>query len=77
MSSRLQRATIDVPVLFIQAVNDHALPPTMSEGMERFIPNMTRGSLETTHWALWEKPQQVNDMIESWLGSIDRKRSSL
>lgn len=45
----LDRTTIDVPCLFIQATEDKALPPVMSEGMERYIPNLTRKSIKTGH----------------------------
>ena len=74
---RLERKTIDVPILFIQAAKDQALPPAMSEGMENYIPKLTRKSVATSHWALWEAPGQVNGLIQEWLESVDRPRSTL
>ncbi|MCJ1451175.1 hypothetical protein MMC28_001510 [Mycoblastus sanguinarius] len=74
---RLDKKIIDIPVLFIQATNDAALPPAMSEGMERYVPNMTRRSVATGHWAQWEEPELVNGMIKEWLEKVDQPRSSL
>lgn len=74
---RLDKKDINVPVLFIQATKDDALPPAMSEGMEQHIPNLTRKSVDTSHWALWEAPKQVNHFIKEWLGSVDKPRSAL
>lgn len=72
---RLDQKIIDVPVLFIQATKDDALPPSMSEGMEEYCPNMTRKSVATGHWALWEAPEQVNGMIGEWLEKVDSYKS--
>lgn len=76
-SRRLTKKTIDIPVLFIQATKDEALPPAMSEGMEEYVTNMTRKSVPTSHWALWEAPEQVNGMVKEWLEKVDRSKSSL
>lgn len=43
---------INIPVLFIQATKDEALPSAMAEGMEYFIPNLTRKAVVAGHWAL-------------------------
>ena len=74
---RLEKKTIDVPVLFVQATNDLALPPSLSEGMERFIPHLTRKEVEAGHWALWQKPAEVNGMLGEWLERMETTRSSL
>ncbi|KAK3176905.1 hypothetical protein OEA41_008231 [Lepraria neglecta] len=76
-SRRLTKKTIDIPVLFIQATKDEALPPAMSEGMEEYVTNMTRKSVPTSHWALWEAPEQVNGMVKEWLEKVDQPKSSL
>jgi len=76
--SRLKKDSIDIPVLFIQATKDEALPPAMSAGMEKFIPKLTRRSVETRHWALWEAPEQVNGLVQQWLeDAIQGMKSSL
>ncbi|KAJ4355743.1 uncharacterized protein N0V89_003763 [Didymosphaeria variabile] len=63
----LTKKTIEVPVLFIQATEDSVLKPEMSKGMEHFIPNLTRGEVKASHWALTQTPDKVNAIIVSWL----------
>lgn len=61
------RVKIECPVLFVQATHDTALPPSMSKGMERWAPRLRRREVEASHWALWEKPEEVNKTIEKWM----------
>ena len=68
---------MEQPLLFIQATKDQALPPAMSKDMEENCPNMTRKSVDTSHWALWEAPEQVNGMVKEFLTSLDNLKSSL
>ena len=68
---RLTNKIINVPVLFIQATKDDALPPSLSEGMEGLIPNLTRREVKTGHWALWEAPEKINEFVGEWLGKVD------
>lgn len=72
----LESPTIDVPVLFIAATKDDALPPSMSKSMDRHIPRLTRKSVDTHHWALWEKPEEVNQLIRDWLNTVTLGRQS-
>ena len=67
MGRSLKQSTVDIPVLFIAAARDAALPPSMSVKMEQYIPNLTRNEVDTSHWALVEAADQVNDMIKGWL----------
>ncbi|RMZ67002.1 epoxide hydrolase [Pyrenophora seminiperda CCB06] len=67
------------PVLFIQATHDFVLKPEMSKGMEAFVPNLTRGEVEASHFALTQKPVEVNDIIQKWLevqGLVGKKGKS-
>lgn len=74
---QIEKDTIDIPVLYIQATNDAALPPSLSEGMERFVTNLTRKEVEASHWALWQKPGEINGMVREWLERTEKTRSSL
>ena len=65
--NRIKEDHIQIPTLFIAASNDQALPPSLSKGMEEYIPNLTRRQVDTTHWALTEAPEQVNEYIWQWL----------
>ncbi|KAF1833544.1 alpha/beta-hydrolase [Decorospora gaudefroyi] len=79
----LDKKTITQPVLFIQATRDNVLKPEMSKNMEKFIPNLTRGEVETGHWALTQKPADVNRILSAWfeaqglVGSKGTGKSSL
>ena len=64
---RLEKTTIEIPTLFIQAAKDAALPPALSVGMEKYFSYLTKRNVQTSHWALWEAPEQLNDMIKHWL----------
>lgn len=72
MLPRLKKDSIDIPVLFIQATKDEALPPAMSAGMEKFIHKLTGRSVNTSHWALWEAPEQVNGLVKEWLEDVSQ-----
>jgi soluble epoxide hydrolase / lipid-phosphate phosphatase len=58
---------IEQEVLFILATRDSALKPFMAEKMGERIGRLTRREVNANHWALWEKPVEVNDMIGKWL----------
>jgi pimeloyl-ACP methyl ester carboxylesterase len=63
----IRNREINVPLLFIQATRDAALPPHLGKGMGRFVPQLTIEQVDTSHWALWEKPQEVNEILARWL----------
>ncbi|BDD55317.1 hypothetical protein MAP00_000852 [Monascus purpureus] len=61
---------IDTPLLFIQALRDPALPPSLGKGMARTVPHYTLRQVDTFHWALWERPDEVNRIIAEWLDQV-------
>ena len=63
----LDKKVIKQLVLFIQATYDSVLKPEMSKSMDALIPNLTRGEVPATHWALTQKPEEVNKIIRQWL----------
>ena len=65
---------LDIPVLYIGATNDPALPPIMSMGMKKVIKNLTWKEVKATHWALWEAADEVNAIVEEWLGKISGQK---
>ncbi|KAJ5120711.1 uncharacterized protein N7515_010099 [Penicillium bovifimosum] len=58
---------IQVPTLFIQALRDQALPPHLGKSMAKQLPRLTLKQVDTSHWALWEKPDEVNAILATWL----------
>ncbi|KAF2714805.1 alpha/beta-hydrolase [Pleomassaria siparia CBS 279.74] len=63
----LDKQTISIPALYVEATYDTVLTPEMSKGMEAFVPNLTRGDVPATHWALTQKPEEVNAIVSKWL----------
>ena len=61
---------IACPVLFIQATRDNVLLPSMSAGMERHIPRLTRRDVPAGHWALWQTAREVNAHLADWLRDV-------
>lgn len=65
------------PVLMLAAQDDVFLPPALSEGMERLVPNMTRRIIaDCGHWAMWEQPETVAGHITEWLSPHSARRKA-
>lgn len=78
--SLLDKKVISQPALFIQATFDSVLKPEMSRNMEALIPRLTRGEVPATHWALTQKPEDVNRILGAWLekeGLVGKEKSNL
>ena len=58
---------IRVPCLMITAELDAVLPPAMSQGMERLIPDLERHLVSGSgHWTQQEFPDEVSATILDW-----------
>ncbi|MBE3043792.1 alpha/beta hydrolase [Candidatus Bathyarchaeota archaeon] len=61
-----------MPGLYIGATMDTALPPSMSEGMEAYFDQgLTRGEVESSHWALWQAAKDVNEIVGEWMTGLE------
>jgi pimeloyl-ACP methyl ester carboxylesterase len=61
--------TIDIPTLFIGAVDDVIISPEYIEGMNPLVTDLEVHMLEPCgHWSQQEHPEQVNQIILDWLG---------
>ena len=59
------------PTLMLCAEDDVFLPPALSEGMERLVPNITRHIIsECGHWAMWEQPEAILSHMKTWLQQL-------
>jgi len=59
---------IDIPTLFIGAVDDVIIAPEHIEGMKPLITNLEIHMLENCgHWSQQEKPDEVNRLMIDWL----------
>ena len=64
--------------MFIGGSKDAALPPALANGMEKSFRSLTKGEVNAGHWALWEKPAEVNQYIKEFLfGQVGLAKASL
>ena len=51
------------PVQLIEPRNDRYVGPVLSEGLEQWVPGLTRRPVEAGHWIILDQPQQVAGWI--------------
>ncbi|MEA3511140.1 MAG: alpha/beta hydrolase [Actinomycetota bacterium] len=67
-TEHLANAPITQPTLMITADRDPILPPSLAEGMERWIDDLTIVDIEHSgHWTQQEQPDHVNTAIINFL----------
>lgn len=65
--------TVHVPTHVVWAEGDHALLPSLVDGMEAYVPQLTVTRIpRATHWVLHEQPQRIADEIEAALVTAGR-----
>jgi pimeloyl-ACP methyl ester carboxylesterase len=78
LAESIEGFKFQMPVLFVAGAKDAALPPAMSAGMDRWFRSLTRGEVDASHWALWEKPAEINQYIREFLvGQIGATKANL
>jgi pimeloyl-ACP methyl ester carboxylesterase len=61
-------APIPQPTLMIAADSDPVLPVSLTDGMDRWISDLTTVVIEGSgHWTQQEQPDAVNDVLINWL----------
>ncbi|MEU6234803.1 SDR family oxidoreductase [Kitasatospora sp. NPDC047058] len=66
-----------VPVQLITLTKDHYVGGFLSEGLERWVPDLTRRSLHATHWsALLEKGPTVAGLVREFTTAVDAGRNA-
>ncbi|HHL42923.1 MAG TPA: alpha/beta fold hydrolase, partial [Hellea balneolensis] len=59
---------IEQPSLMISTENDLFLPPSATDHMPDLIADLERTIIEDCgHWAMWEKPDAINQTMIEWL----------
>ena len=59
---------VRAPALMIMAEDDVILAPSMTEGMERFLPDLEKILVRRCgHWTQQEKPDETNEAMIGWL----------
>ncbi|MCP4005414.1 MAG: alpha/beta hydrolase [bacterium] len=59
---------VTAPGLMLSAADDLALPPSLADGMEAYVPNLEKHLIPGCgHWSQQEKPDEINALIIDWL----------
>ncbi len=62
---------VNVPTLVIAADSDPVLPLALTDGMERWIPDLRVEVVEDCgHWTQQEQPQRVNELLGDFLAKV-------
>jgi len=69
ISLPLEALRIERPTLVIWGQQDHALLPSLTEGLEDYIADLTLVPLsQASHWVVHEEPERVMQEISAFLG---------
>eukprot|EP01080_Neovahlkampfia_damariscottae_P007631 gene7631-11953_t len=71
----VDKKELNMPCLMVTAGKDIALKAEMTKGMEKFIPNLSRGHVEnSSHWILYEAPNECINILSNWLNSFNKSK---
>lgn len=60
--------TLKVPTRVIWGENDKALPKTLLDGLDQFVPDLQIERIaEGSHWIIHEQPDRINGLIRQFL----------
>ncbi len=60
--------TVALPTLVLWAMDDHALPPELIDGLGDYIPDLTLEKVEgATHWIIHERPAFIAERLGQFL----------
>ena len=63
--------TVTVPTRVIWGMADTALPPTLLDGLDRFVADLTIERIaDCSHWVVHEKSDQINRLIRGFVQSV-------
>ncbi|CAF0992090.1 unnamed protein product [Adineta steineri] len=63
-------ATVQRPVLFIEGTRDYIGIIGASERQKQYISDLKIVKLDTGHWVMEEKPEEVNREIDQWIKEV-------
>jgi pimeloyl-ACP methyl ester carboxylesterase len=67
-STKRVSQTVEVPALFVGAVNDKIISTKQIEGMRPYVPDLEiRMIRDCGHWTQQEKPHELNEIVLDWL----------
>ncbi|CAF4287290.1 unnamed protein product, partial [Adineta steineri] len=63
-------ATVHRPVLFIEGTRDYIGIIGAGERQKQYIPDLKIVKVDTGHWVMEEKPEEVNREIDQWIKEV-------
>lgn len=63
---------IKSPVLYIGASKDYVCRPAIYGTQKEFIANLETTEINTSHWSMEEKPDEVNQILEKWIENLKK-----
>jgi pimeloyl-ACP methyl ester carboxylesterase len=65
--------TVDLPTLVLWGMKDVALLPSLVEGLDEYVPNLTLEKVDdASHWIVHEQPRLVADRLARFLAATGR-----
>lgn len=58
---------IKCPTLFVRALGDSIVTDEIVSKMGANVPDLTMKNVDASHWLLWEKPEEINDIVTEWM----------
>jgi pimeloyl-ACP methyl ester carboxylesterase len=58
---------IKCPVLYIAGLKDYICVPQACASQKEYIADLKTIELDTSHWTMEEKPDEVNQAVENWI----------
>jgi len=72
--AEFENAPIELATLVLAADSDPVLPPTLIEGMERWVPDLSVVPISNCgHWTQQEQPEQVNAVLLDFLAGLSAR----
>ncbi|CAF0748370.1 unnamed protein product [Adineta steineri] len=69
-------ATVHRPVLFIEGTRDYIGIIGAGERQKQYIPDLKIVKVDTGHWVMEEKPEEVNREIDQWIKEVISNKSA-
>ena len=70
-TAHLANAPVTVPTMMVAADADPVLPPGLTDGMDRWVPDLRIEVVEQCgHWTQQEHPVTVNQLLVDFLGDL-------
>lgn len=69
LAEEYKNKQFEVPAMIVMVGHDPALPPELTDGMEKYFAKRLRKEVipEASHWVLIHTPEEVNKLVGEFL----------